>query len=82
MLATAEADSGGRARGARVPFFAVTCFFSNHFEELQTVFFEVELTINNKPLTYVHPNTIETCFIPNHLLFADNYYNPLTQHQL
>ena len=29
--------------------------------------FEVELIINNKPLTYVYPNTIET---PNHLLFG------------
>ena len=24
----------------------------------------------NKPLTYVYPNTIETCFTPNHLLFG------------
>ena len=29
--------------------------------------FEVGLIINNKPLTYVYPNTIET---PNHLLFG------------
>ena len=28
-------------------------FFCNHFEELQTVLFEVELIINNAPLTYV-----------------------------
>ena len=41
-----------------------------HFEELQTVSFEVELIINNKPLTYVYPNTIKTCFTPNHLLFS------------
>ena len=40
-----------------------------HFEELQTVSFEVELIINNAPLTYVYPNTIETCLTPNHLLF-------------
>ena len=32
--------------------------------------FEVELIINNKPLTYVYPNTIETCLTPNHLLFG------------
>ena len=32
--------------------------------------FEAELIINNKPLTYVYPNTIETCFTPNYLLFA------------
>ena len=45
-------------------------FFCNHFEELQTVLFEVELIINNAPLTYVYPNTIETCLTPNHLLFG------------
>ena len=44
-------------------------FFCNHFEELQTVSFEVELTINNAPLTHVYLNTIETCLTPNHLLF-------------
>ena len=69
-----EGGGGGRARGARVPllFFAITCccFFYNHFEELQTVLFEVELIINNKPLTYVYLNTIETLFTPNHLLFG------------
>ena len=32
--------------------------------------FEVELIINNAPLTYVHPNTIETFATPNHLLFG------------
>ena len=32
--------------------------------------FEVELIINNAPLTYVQPNTIETCLTPNHLLFG------------
>ena len=51
-------------------FFAITWFFCNHFEELQTVLFEVELISNNKPLTYVYPNTIETCFTPKHLLFG------------
>ena len=45
-------------------------FFCNHFEELQTVLFEVELISNNKPLTYVYPNTIETRFTPKHLLFG------------
>ena len=39
-------------------------FFCNHFEEL-------ELIINYAPLTYVYPNTIETCLLtPNHLLFG------------
>ena len=45
-------------------------FFCNHFEELQTVLFEVELMINNAPFTYVYPNTIETCLTPNHLLLG------------
>ena len=65
----AEADSGGwGARG---------CFFCNHFEELQTVLFEVQLIVNNKTLTYVYPNTIKTCFTPNHLIFDRH----LSQHQ-
>ena len=54
--------------------------FCNHFEELQNVLFEIELIINNAPLTYVYPNTIETYLTPNHL--ADNYYILLTQDQL
>ena len=55
--------------------------FCNHFEELQTIF-KVELIINNAPLIYVYPNTIETCLTPNYLFLADSYYNLLTQHQL
>ena len=63
-------------QGARLlpPFFlrslVLFCFFfffPNHFEELQTMLFEAELIINNKPLTYLYANTIET---PNHLLFG------------
>ena len=34
-------------------FFAITCFFCNNFQELQTVLFEVELIINNKPLRWL-----------------------------
>ena len=50
-----------KVRGARPAplFLAITCFFCNHFEDLQTVLFEVELIINNAPLTYVYPNAIE-----------------------
>ena len=33
-------------------FFRITCVCCNHFEELQTMLFEVELIINNAPLTY------------------------------
>ena len=51
-------------------FFAITCFFCSHFEELQTVFIEVKLIINTAPLTYVYPNTIKTYLTPNHLLFG------------
>ena len=66
-----EADSGGGAGGcAPSPFFSNHLFFSNHFKELQTVLFEVELIISNAPLTYVYPNTIETCLKPNHLFFG------------
>ena len=53
------------------PFFAITCFFFlQYFEELQTVLFEVELIFDNKPLSYVYPNTIETCSTPNQFLFG------------
>ena len=44
-------------------------FFYNRFEELLSMLFEVELIINNPPLTYVYPNTIETCLTLNDLLF-------------
>ena len=38
----------GRARGARaLPFFCFHLFFCDHFKELQTVLFEVELIIND-----------------------------------
>ena len=55
----------GMAQGARV-FFAITCFFLISLKELQIVLLEVELIISNAPLTYVYPNTIETCLKPNH----------------
>ena len=51
-------------------FFLQSLFFCDHFEELQTVFIEVKLIINNAPLTYVYPNTIKTYLTPNHLLFG------------
>ena len=37
---------------------------------LEVVLFEVELIINNAPLTYVYPNTKEKCLSPKHLLFG------------
>ena len=72
----AEADSGEGEVSVRPFFFCnqlfffFVFFFCNRFEELQTVLFEVELIINNAPLTYVYPNTIKTCLTPNHLLFG------------
>ena len=66
-----EEDLEGSAGGARAPpFFAITCFICNHFEELQTVIIEVKLIINNQPLTYVYPNTIKTYLTLNYLLFG------------
>ena len=53
----------GVARGgASLPIFCNHLLFCNHFEELQTVLFEVELSINNALLTYAYPNTTETCY--------------------
>ena len=63
----------GDAGGVRPPFFATTCyffFFAITLKNYKQYLFEVELIINNKPLTYVYPNTIETCFTLNHLLFG------------
>ena len=59
------------ARGARaLPIFCNHLFFCSHIKEPQTILLEVELIINNASLTYVYPNTIETCLTPNHLLFG------------
>ena len=67
-------NNRGGFRGWRVevrpPFLCDHLFFYNHFEELQTVLFEVGLIIDNMPLTYVYLNTTETCLTPNHLLFG------------
>ena len=51
-------------RGRRTPSlsFTITWVFFNHLKELQTVLFEVELIINNAPLTYAQPNITETCY--------------------
>ena len=59
------------AGGPRSPYFLQsTVIFCNHFKALQTVLSEVELIINNAPLTYVYTNTIEECLTLNHLLFC------------
>ena len=54
-----------------IPYFLQSPVFYNHFEELQTMLFEVELIINNAPLIYVYPNTIETCSTPTICYLAD-----------
>ena len=40
------------------------------YDEMQTVLFEVEMILNNRPLTYVYPYEIENALTPNHLLFG------------
>ena len=76
---------GGRVAGVAPPpplFFVITCFFCNPFEELETVLSEVELIINNAPLTYVYRNTIETCLTYNQLLFGRQLLYSSNTHQL
>ena len=48
-----EAELEGDAKCWWRPFFAITFFFGDHFQELQTVYIEVKLIINNAPLTYI-----------------------------
>ena len=37
---------------------------------MQTVLYEVERIVNNRPLTHTYPDDIETCVTPNHLLYG------------
>ena len=55
-------------------------FFCDNFEELQTVFIEVKLFLNNAPLTYVYPNPIKTYQHSIICCLAGSYYVILTQH--
>ena len=60
------------------PHFLQSLAFFNHFEEIETVLFEGELIISNALLTYVYPNTLETCLTPNHFLFGRQLlYSPI-----
>ena len=34
---------------------------------MQTVLLEIEMIINNRPLTHLYPDTTETSLTPNHL---------------
>ena len=40
------------------------------YEELQTVLFENECILNNRPITYYYSTNIEPCYTPNHLLYG------------
>ena len=40
------------------------------YEELQTVLYEVEQLINNRPITYHDSDNEESCLTPNHLLYG------------
>ena len=61
---------GGEVGGPHPPFFSQSLVFFGITLKNYKLLFEVELIFNNKPLTYVYPNTIETSFTPNHLLFS------------
>ena len=40
------------------------------YEEVQTVLFEIEAIMNNRPITYLYPNDLDQCLTPNHLIFG------------
>ena len=40
------------------------------YEELQTVLYEVEQLINNRPITYYYSDNEESCLTPNRLLYG------------
>ena len=55
------------------------------FIELQTLMFEIELILNNRPLCEIYDDDVEETLTPNHLLFGrrlestnvnDNNFNP------
>ena len=61
---------GGTWGSVHTPiFFESLVFFAVTLKNYKLLF-EVELIINNAPLTYVYPNSIETCLTPNDLLFG------------
>ena len=60
----------GERGGHASPLFCNHLLFSDYFEELQPVLVKVKLIINNAPLTYIYPNTMEIYLTPSHLLFG------------
>ena len=39
------------------------------YEEIQTVLFECEAILNNRPLAYIYPTDLSSCLTRNHLLY-------------
>ena len=59
------------------PIFCNNLLFSITLKKYKLLF-EAQLTINNAPLTYIYPNTLETCLTPSHLLFGRQLlYSPI-----
>ena len=44
--------------------------YRSPYEELQTVLFEIECILNNRPIMYYYSMDIEPCLTPNHLLYG------------
>ena len=40
------------------------------FEELRTVIYEIECTLNSRPLTYVDEDFDDNILTPNHLIYG------------
>ena len=62
---------GGAERGCP-PYYLQSLVF---LQSLQNVLFKVKLVINNAPLTYVYPNTVETYLTAIHLLLGRQLSN-------
>ena len=80
----AKVDKRGGFRGGTPPppIFCNHLFFYAITLKNYMLLFKVELIIKNAPLTYVYPNTFETCLTPIICYLTDNYYILLTQHQV
>ena len=39
------------------------------YEEMQTMLFECDAILNNRPFTYIYPTDLASCLTPNHLLY-------------
>jgi len=61
------------------------------YEEQTTVLADVETVLNNRPLTYLEENDIETCVTPSHLHFGrriihtehhDNMHHNITRDEV